>query len=89
MHIIVDLQFLESKEYENEDLYSMSTNEAIEEGDNSTSFLKASTGSPTTVDPSKDPANSYDKCWKGYSNYNLLWIITGPMTLVLLVSLRL
>ena len=32
------------------------------------------------------PSPTYDKCWKGYSNYNILWIITGPMTLVLFVS---
>ena len=32
------------------------------------------------------PTPTYDKCWKGYSNYNILWIITGPMTLVLFVS---
>ena len=31
------------------------------------------------------PTPNYDKCWKGYSNYNILWIITGPMTLVLFV----
>ena len=31
------------------------------------------------------PTPTYDKCWKGYSNYNILWIITGPMTLVLFV----
>ena len=27
-----------------------------------------------------------DKCWKGYSNYPYMWIITGPMTLALFVS---
>ena len=31
------------------------------------------------------PPNTYDKCWKGYSNHNILWIITGPMTIVLFV----
>ena len=28
-----------------------------------------------------------DKCWKGYSNYPYLWIITGPMTLVIFVRI--
>lgn len=26
-----------------------------------------------------------DKCWKGYSSYGYIWIITGPMTVVLFV----
>ena len=31
---------------------------------------------------------SDDKCWKGYSNYPYLWIITGPMTLVIFVRVN-
>ena len=31
---------------------------------------------------------SVDKCWKGYSNYPYLWIITGPMTIVIFVSIN-
>ena len=91
MHLIVDLQLLESKEDKNEDIYSTSTNETIDLENNSTTypFLNVSTDPATTAEPSKAPPKSYDRCWKGYSNYNLLWIITGPMTLVLLVSLHL
>jgi hypothetical protein len=29
-----------------------------------------------------------DKCWKGYSNYPYIWILAGPMTAALLVSLQ-
>ena len=90
MHIIVDLQLLENKD-ENEDMYSTSTNQTTELGNNTTthSFLNVSTDPAATADPLKEPPKSHDRCWKGYSNYNLLWIITGPMTLVLLVSLHL
>ena len=28
-----------------------------------------------------------DKCWKGYSNHPYIWILAGPMTAALLVSL--
>ena len=67
------------------------TNDDIKIVDHSTT---PNTWSDTTISHSKmqephstpiAPTPTYDKCWKGYSNYNILWIITGPMTLVLFV----
>ena len=94
MHIFVDLQYMQMDEDEKPDILSSTSipiipieslkTENVSTMDNFSDIL-AQPSVPT--DASIRGKTTYDKCWKGYSNYNFLWIITGPMTLVLFVSM--
>ena len=82
MHIFVDGQYLMNED-ERKETFSISSS------NNNSTFLDdldmedTSRGSKSNRQRSGD-----DKCWKGYSNYHYLWIITGPMTLVIFVRLN-
>ena len=77
MHIFVDGKYLMNEDERKESFTISSSN-------NDSNFLDdfedTSRGSMSDRQRSAD-----DKCWKGYSNYHYLWIITGPMTLVIFV----
>ena len=75
MHVFVDGKIYEE---ENEASYSAKNNSILlDDAD----LANSSGGSFDDVQQT-----SVDKCWKGYSNYPYLWIITGPMTMVIFVS---
>ena len=77
MHVFVDGKFYKE---ENEASYSGNNNSILPDD---TDLANSSGGSLDDV-----PQTSVDKCWKGYSNYPYLWIITGPMTMVIFVSIN-
>ena len=92
MHIFVDKQILETGEDENTANTSLTNSSSISVGgqesenisyNNNYSRISVQPINPSYASNYVQP--SYDKCWKGYSNYNYLWIITGPMTLVIFV----
>ena len=77
MHVSVDGKFYKE---ENEASYSANNNSILPDD---TGLANSSGGSLDDVQQT-----SVDKCWKGYSNYPYLWIITGPMTMVIFVSIN-
>ena len=92
MHIFVDRQNLETNGDENTAMASLPNSSSIsvdgQKVENISHNNNFSNVSIQPINPSYSANNvqaSYDKCWKGYSNYNYLWIITGPMTLVIFV----
>ena len=92
MHIFVDLNYGATNEDSTYQIESTTTNafrqiEDIQHENNSwrQNVSKILTNPINSPYPEHKAKQTYDKCWKGYSNYNYLWIITGPMTLVLFV----
>ena len=77
MHVFVDGKIYKE---ENEASYSANNNSILPDD---TGLANSSGGSLDDVQQT-----SVDKCWKGYSNYPYLWIITGPMTMVIFVSIN-
>ena len=89
MHLFVDNQGLSNLEENQDEVFSFASTEstviAMPTVVEDPSTIYGSIIAPS-VSYSKVKMQSDDKCWKGYSNYNYLWIITGPMTVVLVVS---
>ena len=81
MHIFVDGKYLMNEDERMESFTISSAN-------NDSNFLDDLDMEDTSRGSISDRQRSGDdKCWKGYSNYHYLWIITGPMTLVIFVRL--
>ena len=92
MHIFVDRQNLEKYGDENAFATSLRNSSNISVDDFQIENISNDYPYPNdSIHPTNPPhsANNdqvgHEKCWKGYSNYNYLWIITGPMTLVIFV----
>ena len=82
MHLFVDEKYVINDDVSKTSLSSSLTTNTSKYVDD-LELENASRESMNVVQKTSD-----DKCWKGYSNYPYLWIITGPMTLVIFVSIN-
>ena len=86
MHVFVDQQ--DQLTNGNETIIASSPSASMDDvvgGNNGSESSSPSAGGGGGVTTANIAAADRDKCWRGYSNYDYMWIITGPMTMALFV----